>query len=396
MALLSRQALYDRVWADPVRVVAQELGVSDVGLRKICLKADIPVPERGYWAKLRAGKASKPASLPKRGPGMPDAVYVGESSRYGFYRSDPEAELAEPLPVEPQFDEAIDEVRARVAAKVGKVSHERKLTAPHPLIRNLLAEDEKRRLKPKDTPWGLSSADPLFGSAFEKRRLRVLSSLFNSLQKFGAQPWVEDVEARKVGVVVGGERVSFRLDHPSAKPGRDGRWQTKAGWADELRLSISGEGAKTWSDTEEHGLEVHLTEVVVQLITAGELSYRASALSAYERTLSRRRELEEEVVRRRAEAGRKAREAEIAAENVRRAQLLKMAADLRAADDIRSLVARVLGQRPGNDGEVARWGVWALEVAERLDPVAQFMLDPKDDTGEPGIGESAATQTRER
>jgi hypothetical protein len=378
MAVLSRQALYDRIWAEPVRTVAQELGLSDVGLKKICHKADIPVPERGYWAKLRAGQAVKPASLPPRGPGMPDAVYVGEHSRFGSYRSDPEAELADPLPVEPQFDEPIDQLRLQIAARVGKVNNERNLKSPHPLIRNLLADDEKRHLKPRDAPWRLTSAEPLFGSAFEKRRLRVLSSLFTALQKFGAQPWVDDAEARKIGVVVGVERVSFLLDHPSAKPNRDGQWQTRLGWADELRLTINGDGAQSWSDTEEHGLETHLTEMVVQLITAGELNYRASARASYERTLQRRRELEDELARRRAETARKAREAEIAAEEARRAQLLNMAADLRAADDIRALVARVLAQRGADDGEASRWGAWALEVAERLDPSRQLVFDSTD------------------
>jgi hypothetical protein len=309
---------------------------------------------------------------------MPDTVHVGEHSRSGSYRNDPEAELAEPLPVEPEFDEAVDHVRGRIAARVGGVSHERSLTAPHPLIRNLLADDDKRRLKPRDAPWRLTSAVPLFGSAFEKRRLRLLSSLFTALEKFGAQPWVNDAEARKVGVVVGVERVSFLLDHPSAKPERNGQWQTRPGWADELRLTIEGEGAQSWSDTEDHGLETHLTEMVVQLITAGELNYRASARGSHERALRRRRELEEELARRRAETARKAREAEIAAEKARRTQLLNMAADLRAADDIRALVARVLARRGADDGAASRWGAWALDVAERLDPSGQPVLDPGD------------------
>jgi hypothetical protein len=143
-------------------------------------------------------------------------------------------------------------------------------------------------------------------------------------------------------------------------------------------LAIDGEGAQSWSDTEEHGLETHLTEMVVQLITAGELNYRASARDSHERALRRRRELEEELARRRAEAARKAREAEVAAEKARRAQLLDMAADLRAADDIRALVARVLAKRGADDGAASRWGAWALDVAERLDPSGQPVFDPAD------------------
>lgn len=375
MAVLSRQTLYDRIWADPVRTVAHELGISDVGLKKICRRADIPVPERGYWTRLRAGQAVKPTRLPLRGPGMPETVHIGEHAQFGFARRDPEAELAEPLPAEPLFEEMIDEVGGRVAAQVGKVRNERDLKASHLLIRNLLADDENRRLKPGDAPWRITAGEQLFASAFERRRLRVLSSIFTALQKFGAQPWVSDSEARKVGAVVGVESVSFLLDHPSAKPNRNGEWQTRPGWADELRLTIDGHGAQSWSDTEEQGLETHLTDIVVQLIVAGEIRYRASVRSSYEWALRRRQELGEELARRRAEAARKAREVRIAAEKARRAQLLVMAADLRAADDIRALVARVVAQRAADDETASRWGTWALDVADRLDPSGQLVVD---------------------
>ncbi len=45
--VLTRQDLYDRVWTTAMRTVAPELGVSDVGLKKICKRLDIPTPRRG-------------------------------------------------------------------------------------------------------------------------------------------------------------------------------------------------------------------------------------------------------------------------------------------------------------------------------------------------------------
>lgn len=51
-----RQKLFDEVWATPVTKLAQYYGMSDVGLRKICIALDIPVPPRGYWQKLAASK----------------------------------------------------------------------------------------------------------------------------------------------------------------------------------------------------------------------------------------------------------------------------------------------------------------------------------------------------
>lgn len=56
-----RQKLFDEVWTTPVTKLAQAYRLSDVGFRKICVSLDVPLPPRGYWAKLAAGKAiSKP------------------------------------------------------------------------------------------------------------------------------------------------------------------------------------------------------------------------------------------------------------------------------------------------------------------------------------------------
>jgi len=56
---IDRQSLYEEMWSDPMTVVAQRYGLSDVGLAKICRKLFILVPWRGYWAKLAAGRTLK-------------------------------------------------------------------------------------------------------------------------------------------------------------------------------------------------------------------------------------------------------------------------------------------------------------------------------------------------
>ena len=52
----SRVELYELVWTKPMTHLAKELGLSDVGLRKICVKYGIPLPSRGYWARLQVDK----------------------------------------------------------------------------------------------------------------------------------------------------------------------------------------------------------------------------------------------------------------------------------------------------------------------------------------------------
>ena len=60
----SRIELYELVWAKPMTHLAKELGLSDVGLRKICVKFGIPLPLRGYWSRIQFGKQDPRPALP--------------------------------------------------------------------------------------------------------------------------------------------------------------------------------------------------------------------------------------------------------------------------------------------------------------------------------------------
>lgn len=45
--IFTRRELYDLVWSKPMRDLAAELGISDVGLAKVCDRHRVPKPERG-------------------------------------------------------------------------------------------------------------------------------------------------------------------------------------------------------------------------------------------------------------------------------------------------------------------------------------------------------------
>jgi integrase len=61
---MSPEELYVRVWSEPLIQLAAKWAISDVGLAKVCRRASIPVPERGYWARLAAGQPVKWSPLP--------------------------------------------------------------------------------------------------------------------------------------------------------------------------------------------------------------------------------------------------------------------------------------------------------------------------------------------
>jgi hypothetical protein len=62
---LTRQTLYELVWSKPLSQLAQDFGISDVGLAKRCRAVDVPIPYRGYWARKAAGQEPPLLPLPK-------------------------------------------------------------------------------------------------------------------------------------------------------------------------------------------------------------------------------------------------------------------------------------------------------------------------------------------
>jgi hypothetical protein len=76
----TRKELYDLVWATPMTKLAKRFGISDVGLRKICVKHDIPTPPLGYWTKLNFGKSVERAALGTAGDNIRDKVLVALSA----------------------------------------------------------------------------------------------------------------------------------------------------------------------------------------------------------------------------------------------------------------------------------------------------------------------------
>jgi hypothetical protein len=61
---ITRTELYEMVWEKPITKLAKEFGLSDVGFAKICRKHNIPLPARGYWARIAAGFSVPKTALP--------------------------------------------------------------------------------------------------------------------------------------------------------------------------------------------------------------------------------------------------------------------------------------------------------------------------------------------
>ncbi len=70
----TREALHKLVWSESTRTLSKRLGISDVGLAKVCRRANIPTPDRGHWARVAAGQECEKTTLPLLEPGAAKLV----------------------------------------------------------------------------------------------------------------------------------------------------------------------------------------------------------------------------------------------------------------------------------------------------------------------------------
>lgn len=393
----TRQELYDLVWSEPMKTLAGQFELSDVGLAKACKKANIPRPPRGYWAKLAAGKKVIQTPLPPRGPGMSDELEVG-GSRYGYYYSEEEILDSDPKP--PVFHEDIEDVASRIRKMIPRVTVPPFPEHAHRQIRRMLEADEERRQKQLASRFPSSWNAPIFDDPFEKRRLRILNAIFTALERTGMKPSVQGKEARDLDVMIHDTRVSFTLDATSQKPDpyRRSPIETR-GSSTKLRFALLTGGPSSgtdqiWEETDKKKIEPCMTEIVQELIIAGERHYRDGCQRHYDWMVKRKSDVLEKIRKQREEAERKERERLAALEQARIDRLMRDAANFRMAADIRTYVKDVAAQVASGDVSVSQedlntWSAWALAQAERIDPArsgryldAMRDKEPQDDAGE--------------
>jgi hypothetical protein len=70
----TRPQLYDLVWARPLLTLSKQYNISDVGLRKICIRMGIPLPVAGHWSKIKAVKSPAIKPLPKDFKGEKEVI----------------------------------------------------------------------------------------------------------------------------------------------------------------------------------------------------------------------------------------------------------------------------------------------------------------------------------
>lgn len=169
---VDRATLYNEVWTDPVTVVAPRYGLSDVGLAKICRALVIPLPSRGYWAKIKAGKIMNRAPLPD--------LNHREFSKTGLTKLPPEtAEIREAA------RKASERLRKEL---IVDVYPDQPSSSLHPLVRSTSARLRRRDGWPADTLLRSAPKEVLDLSVTKSsldRSLWIVDALIKSLKTQG-------------------------------------------------------------------------------------------------------------------------------------------------------------------------------------------------------------------
>lgn len=379
--LFTRQQLYELVWAGPITTLAKSLAVSDVGLAKACRRGDIPLPPRGYWAKLNAGQRVTRTPLPLRAPGASDYVEAGSGQRQPFRRDADDMPAPEDAPPEPPvYDETLDAVEARIRqALPAKFRFVRSLDNAHALVTRLLREDDARREAMLNSRHAWDK--PRFDSRVEQRRLALLSNLFTLLGPLDVQPTVRGRDARELILRVGSQNVGLSVDtvtklRPSSRSGKTADAESMAIEVEVARWKHDEpDERRFWSDDDDGKLETRLLEIAAAIVLTGERQYRRGRQFFYEMDVHSREERVEKARQAHEEAERQAREQRLQAERDRVTRLLAQVSARQQAQQIRAYIDEVLSSPDAVagrafDGDRGTWASWAHSVADQLDPLA--------------------------
>ncbi len=83
--IISREELYDILWNETMSSITKKYDITNFELKEICKEMCIPVPENGYWSKLKFGKEISKPTL--------SVNYAGKNEIEFFERTLPENTL---------------------------------------------------------------------------------------------------------------------------------------------------------------------------------------------------------------------------------------------------------------------------------------------------------------
>jgi hypothetical protein len=350
--------LYERVWATPMRTLAQEFGMSDVGLAKVCRKNNIPVPPVGYWRRKETGYKVKRPALPPANEGREYLdIYIRERLRPEF--EELARQSAPKIAIAPDISHPVV-LRSEKLLNRGKLNQRGLVISKNGALAHLLVSREQL-----------------------PRALKVLNALLLALEERNQPASWPKQENALLAVSIDGEAVRFSLseltdsaphiltpserNHPWSAPKYDYKLSGR------LQLQIAnlppfmGPIRRTWADGKQQRIEDCIGDCIVGLTVA------AAAIK------KNRQETEERHRQREEERKREEEERRIAEEQKRKAELVtELIGNWEEAVRLRRFVRAVEEETARSDfSEAKRKDIqqvadWTREYADSLDPLCDL------------------------
>lgn len=376
--LLTREELYEKVWSEPMSILGTKLGISDVGLAKMCRRMRVPRPYRGFWARKAAGQRVHQTPLPKLSASALEtlkAVTLRPPPSPGTMPSD---SAIGPVADQQRFERR-DENRIEVASQ---------LQDPHPLVAKTVVA--LRRAKPDHRGY-LKSKQPCLSAEVtldsSDRAMCILDALLKALDARGYSTTIrKDGEVHLTEVHIGTEAVAIslvervdRIERKDAK--RKYSWMVEYDWIATGKLTLGIDNAwvqgsrQTWSDGKQQKVENCLNSFIVGLVFVAE-GMRKRALEQEARERAWREAEERRLVehRRRDE------------EEARIRALLHVINRRQTAREVREYVdavREIIGSNATMPDDLASWLQWAEGYADQIDPLLPTPSVPKDPNPKP-------------
>ena len=198
--ILTRKELYDLVWAEPLSKLAKKYKISDNGLRKICRRLNIPIPQMGHWQKVKYGKSITVIKLPEKYEGK-DEIILSE-------KGDNETDTDSPIIILKKLIHAIENTKDLSLKVPDRIS-----SRPDTLIRSTIDYYEalKRYYNNHHRGNYPDRINVLNIEVREENRLRGLRILDTLIKVLRARKHDVTVSQFTTYALIDDERVNFRL-----------------------------------------------------------------------------------------------------------------------------------------------------------------------------------------
>mgnify|MGYP000179797113 CR=1 FL=1 len=353
---LTRQQLYNLVWSKPLSKLAKEYSISDNGLRKICKRMNIPLPQNGHWQKVNYGKKIKPVRLPKT-----NIIYksISLSKRTGKINLDeqtPETRLRKQIEKENKDLLIIPE----------------KLTKPDVLVRNA-----KRTLKSKK-PNNYSRQIGIVKTDFNELSIAVSPSniiraaIFMDcfIKLLRARNHNIEINGNTTYVVINDEKINFRLVEKCKRVIVPGRIYNSSELHANDKLSIKYDESfieKEVMDSKTKTIEDRLSLIIAKLeLRAEEITKENIRIEKWHQERLRKEAIEDVIKKRKKE-------------EIKKLETLISNSNLHfEANKIRTYV-KMLVNHSKQEGKininVLEYKKWALNKANWIDPLVDYEDD---------------------